>query len=101
MSRTSTCACNSIAAWRRLDEDDDIESFAAEMIDRFGPMPDEVKQLMMLVGVKALVRRAHVEKLEAGPKGIIIGFRNNSFANPQPGALYLRAGRRGQGAART
>ena len=24
----------------------EIESFAAEMIDRFGPMPDEVKQLM-------------------------------------------------------
>ena len=66
-----------------LDEEADIESFAAEMIDRFGPMPDEVRQLMLLVGVKALCRRAHVEKLEAGPKGIIIGFRNNSFANPQ------------------
>ncbi|WP_296709456.1 transcription-repair coupling factor [Rhodoblastus sp.] len=65
-----------------LDDEAEIESFAAEMIDRFGPMPDEVKQLMVLVGVKALCRRAHVEKLEAGPKGIIIGFRNNSFANP-------------------
>jgi transcription-repair coupling factor (superfamily II helicase) len=66
-----------------LDDEAEIESFAAEMIDRFGPMPDEVKQLMVLVGVKVLCRRAHVEKLEAGPKGIIIGFRNNSFANPQ------------------
>jgi transcription-repair coupling factor (superfamily II helicase) len=65
-----------------LDDEAEIESFAAEMIDRFGPMPDEVKQLMVLVGVKALCRRAHVEKLEAGPKGVIIGFRNNSFANP-------------------
>jgi transcription-repair coupling factor (superfamily II helicase) len=53
------------------------------MIDRFGPMPDEVKQLMILVGVKVLCRHAHVEKLEAGPKGVIIGFRHNSFANPQ------------------
>jgi transcription-repair coupling factor (superfamily II helicase) len=65
-----------------LDEEADVESFAAEMIDRFGPMPEEVKQLMVLVGVKLLCRRAHVEKLEAGPKGVIIGFRNNSFANP-------------------
>ena len=65
-----------------LDDEAEIESFAAEMIDRFGPMPDEVKQLMILVGVKVLCRRAHVEKLEAGPKGIIVGFRNNSFANP-------------------
>jgi transcription-repair coupling factor (superfamily II helicase) len=53
------------------------------MIDRFGPMPEEVKLLMVLVGIKLLCRRAHVEKLEAGPKGVIVGFRNNSFANPQ------------------
>jgi transcription-repair coupling factor (superfamily II helicase) len=72
-----------------LDEDEDIESFAAEMIDRFGPMPDEVKQLMVLVGVKLLCRRAHVEKLEAGPKGVIVGFRANSFANPAGLVRYI------------
>ncbi|WP_298352695.1 transcription-repair coupling factor [Rhodoblastus sp.] len=72
-----------------LDEETEIESFAAEMIDRFGPMPDEVKQLMRLVGVKALCRRAHVEKVEAGPKGIIIGFRDNSFANPAGLVRYI------------
>jgi transcription-repair coupling factor (superfamily II helicase) len=72
-----------------LDDEADIESFAAEMIDRFGPMPDEVKQLMTLVGVKALCRHAHVEKLEAGPKGIIIGFRANSFANPAGLVRYI------------
>ncbi|MGO9388887.1 transcription-repair coupling factor [Rhodoblastus sp.] len=72
-----------------LDEEADIESFAAEMIDRFGPMPDEVKQLMVLVGVKLLCRRAHVEKLEAGPKGVIVGFRNKSFANPAGLVRYI------------
>jgi transcription-repair coupling factor (superfamily II helicase) len=65
-----------------LEDEAEIETFAAEMIDRFGPMPNEVKQLMALMSVKALCHRAHVEKLEAGPKGIIVGFRNNSFANP-------------------
>ena len=84
-----------------LDDEAEIESFAAEMIDRFGPMPDEVKQLMVLVGVKALCRRAHVEKVEAGPKGIIVGFRNNSFANPAGLVRFIaRAGLGGQGAAR-
>ncbi len=72
-----------------LDEEADIESFAAEMIDRFGPMPDEVKQLMVLVGVKLLCRRAHVEKLEAGPKGVIVGFRHKSFANPAGLVRYI------------
>lgn len=60
------------------------------MIDRFGPMPDEVNQLMALVGIKALCRRAHVEKVDAGPKGIIIGFRDNSFANPTAWCVLSR-----------
>ena len=66
-----------------LESDADIEGFAAEMIDRFGPMPPEVEQLMMLTAIKALCRRAHVEKVDAGPKGVIVSFRENSFANPQ------------------
>ncbi|PPQ40072.1 transcription-repair coupling factor [Rhodoblastus acidophilus] len=72
-----------------LDDEQEIEAFAAEIIDRFGPMPDEVKQLMQLVSVKALCRHAHVEKVEAGPKGIIVGFRHNSFANPTGLVRYI------------
>jgi transcription-repair coupling factor (superfamily II helicase) len=66
-----------------LNTDEEIETFAAEMIDRFGPPPSEVEQLFKLVAIKALCRRAHVEKVDAGPKGAIIAFRDNSFANPQ------------------
>jgi transcription-repair coupling factor (superfamily II helicase) len=66
-----------------LESDDEIESFAAELIDRFGPLPSEVDQLMKLVAIKALCRRAHVEKVDAGPKGVIIAFRDNAFANPK------------------
>ena len=35
-----------------------------------------------LVTIKALCRRAHVEKLEAGAKGLTLAFRDNSFADP-------------------
>ena len=66
-----------------LESDDEIEGFAAELIDRFGPMPAEVDQLMKLVAIKALCRRANVEKVDAGPKGVIVAFRENAFANPQ------------------
>jgi transcription-repair coupling factor (superfamily II helicase) len=51
------------------------------MIDRFGPLPEEVNHLIKIVYVKGLCRRANVEKVEAGPKGTVIGFRNNEFAN--------------------
>ncbi|MCW6510303.1 transcription-repair coupling factor [Lichenifustis flavocetrariae] len=74
-----------LSLYRRLstlDTDEEIESFGAELIDRFGEMPDEVRLLLKLVRVKALCRRANVEKVDAGPKGVIIGFRDNSFANP-------------------
>ena len=71
--------------YRRLSgivNEDEIDAFAAEMIDRFGPLPPEVNQLMEIVAIKALARKAHVEKVEAGPKGVIVSFRDNSFANP-------------------
>ena len=53
------------------------------MIDRFGPLPEEVKQLLQIVAIKALCRRANVEKVDAGPKGLILSFRDNAFANPE------------------
>ena len=72
-----------------LETDAEIDTFAAEMIDRFGPLPPEVGQLMKLAAIKALCRRAHAEKVEAGPKGVIIAFRDNSFANPQGLVRYV------------
>jgi transcription-repair coupling factor (superfamily II helicase) len=81
-----------LSLYRRLaalQSDAEIDSFAAEMIDRFGALPAEVEELMKLVAIKVLCRKAHVEKLEAGPKGIMISFRENSFANPQGLVRYI------------
>ena len=65
-----------------LESQSEIESFAAEMIDRFGALPDEVENLLRIVAIKRLCRSAGVEKLDAGPKGAVISFRKNDFANP-------------------
>ena len=65
-----------------LEEDQAIEAFAAELIDRFGRLPEEVEHLIDIVRIKALCRRANVEKVDVGPKGAVIGFRDNVFANP-------------------
>ncbi len=72
-----------------LETDAEIEAMAAEMIDRFGPLPREVEQLLALVAIKALCRKANVEKVEAGPKGVTLAFRDNSFANPQGLVRYV------------
>lgn len=82
-----------LALYRRLAEiegERDIDSFAAEMVDRFGPLPGEVEHLLQVVAIKALCRRADVEKLEAGPKGVVLSFRDNIFANPEGLISFIR-----------
>ncbi|HEY0224087.1 MAG TPA: transcription-repair coupling factor [Pseudolabrys sp.] len=82
-----------LALYRRLAEIEDereIDSFAAEMVDRFGPLPREVEHLLQIVTNKALCRRANVEKLEAGPKGVVLSFRDNLFSNPDALLKYIR-----------
>ncbi len=71
--------------YRRLAELEDqaaIDAFAAEMIDRFGPLPEEAEHLLKIVAIKALCRRANVEKIDVGPKGAVIGLRERRFADP-------------------
>ena len=74
-----------LSLYKRLADLEDqpaITAFAAELIDRFGPLPDEVEHLLQIVAIKALCRRANVEKVDVGPKGVVIAFRKNVFANP-------------------
>ena len=60
----------------------EIDAFAAELVDRFGPLPAEVDNLLDIIAIKRLCRDAGIEKVDAGEKGASITFRNNRFANP-------------------
>ncbi|MGY5776974.1 transcription-repair coupling factor [Rhizobium sp. LEGMi135b] len=74
-----------MALYRRLGEITEIkeiDGFGAEMIDRFGPLPIEVQHLLKIVYIKSLCRIANVEKLDAGPKGVVVQFRHKEFPNP-------------------
>jgi transcription-repair coupling factor (superfamily II helicase) len=82
-----------LSLYRRLadlETDDAIESFAAELRDRFGVLPDEVRYLFKIAAIKAYCRRANVEKVDAGPKGAVITFRDNSFAQPDKLVAFIR-----------
>ncbi len=73
-----------MALYRRLGDmqtQDEIDAFAAELVDRFGKLPREVDQLLEIVAIKAICRRAGIAKIDAGPKGAVLSFRNDQFAN--------------------
>ncbi|MEF3047689.1 transcription-repair coupling factor [Pseudotabrizicola sp. L79] len=73
----------------------ELEGFAAELIDRFGPLPKEVNTLMLIVRIKAMAKRAGISRIDAGPKGATIQFHNDKFANPAGLVEFISA----QGAA--
>ena len=69
----------------------EIDAFAAEMIDRFGPLPEEVENLLQVIAIKQLCQHAGIEKIEAGPKGAVVSFRNNQFSNPEKLVRFIEA----------
>jgi transcription-repair coupling factor (superfamily II helicase) len=82
-----------LSLYRRLadlDTEDEIENFGAELRDRFGVLPDEVRYLFKVAAIKGYCRRANVEKVDAGPKGAVITFRDNSFAQPDRLVYFIK-----------
>ena len=72
-----------------LGTDGEGEAMAAELVDRFGQLPEEVENLLQVVALKRACREAGVEKLDAGPKGMVLSFRGNSFRNPAGLIMWL------------
>ncbi len=69
----------------------ELEGFAAELIDRFGPLPREVNTLLLIVRIKAMCKRAGIAKLDGGPKGATIQFHNDKFASPAVLVDFIQA----------
>lgn len=76
-----------------LEKREDIDAFAAELVDRFGELPPEVHHLLDVVEIKALCRRAGIAQVDAGTKGASIAFRRNQFANPADLVAFVQASR--------
>ena len=83
-----------MALYRRLNDAEDqdaIEALAAEMIDRFGPLPDATANLVKLIEIKRQAIDAHIAKVDVGPKGTLVSFHNDHF--PDPAGLIAYAQR--------
>ena len=81
-----------LGLYKRIGELDNAEAIAdmrEELVDRFGPLPQEVENLLKTVEIKLLCREANIEKIDAGAKGILITLRGNNFARPEKLMNYV------------
>ncbi len=69
----------------------ELEGFAAELIDRFGPIPKDVNTLMLIVRIKSMCKRAGISRIDAGVKGATVQFHNDKFANPAGLVEFIKA----------
>ncbi|MBN9564657.1 MAG: transcription-repair coupling factor [Alphaproteobacteria bacterium] len=65
-----------------LKDEAAIDDFAAELKDRFGPLPSSVVNFMDILKIKVLCVVANIEKVDVGPKGVLFHLHQNIFPNP-------------------
>jgi len=63
---------------------EEIDALAEEIEDRFGPMPEEVRELLGVARLKRQCRAAGVAKLDAGPQALALTFRPGALHGPAP-----------------
>jgi transcription-repair coupling factor (superfamily II helicase) len=79
--------------YRRMNELEskaEIESFAAEMIDRFGKLPDATSYLLKVIETKLNCRKAGIVRLDIGLRGALVHFRNDKFDNLEGLIAYVQ-----------
>jgi transcription-repair coupling factor (superfamily II helicase) len=72
-----------------LKSQEDVEQFAIELIDRFGPLPAEVENLLSTLSIKQLCVKAGVDRLDSGDKALVLSFYQNQFKNPEALIAYI------------
>ena len=73
-----------------LEKGEEIHAFAAELIDRFGKLPDETDNLLKVIEIKLNCRAAQVVKLDVGPKGALVHFHNDTFPDLEGLIAYVQ-----------
>jgi len=73
-----------MALYRRLNNAADkaeIEAMAAEMIDRFGALPQSTSNLLQLIEIKHQAIIANISKIDVGARGTLVSFHENNFTD--------------------
>jgi transcription-repair coupling factor (superfamily II helicase) len=67
----------------QIQEVDEIKDLHEELLDRYGQIPEAFLNLLSIIDLKVLSKKAHVDKVDVGQKGVIISFYKNLFPSPE------------------
>ncbi|MBF0425109.1 MAG: transcription-repair coupling factor [Magnetococcales bacterium] len=76
----------------QLSTPEEITDMRDELVDRFGPLPESVDNLLRVLRIKRLCRVMRIVKLEAGPKGGVIHFHTEPHIEPAAILAMLQEG---------
>jgi transcription-repair coupling factor (superfamily II helicase) len=72
--------------YRRLAKaanEEEISEIRDELIDRFGPLPDEVTTLLEKISVKVLCQELGVQRIEVGARSVVLTFSDQTRVTPE------------------
>lgn len=73
-----------------LQTDEELVAFGDELEDRFGPLPEEVGNLLRVMAIRLCCRVARIERLTAAGKGVSVTFRDGQAADPEALLKWVR-----------
>lgn len=83
-----------LSLYRRLaslETVNEVHAFAAELLDRFGKIPKDCENLLKVIELKIACKRLNIEKIDVGPKGVVLGFYQNKFPKPEALLTYIQS----------
>lgn len=66
-----------------LTEQAELKNIRDELIDRFGPMPQEAQNLFDTMSIRIILKRCGIKRLDIAKDGITITFAGNGYGNTE------------------
>ena len=77
----------------RIADESGIDAFEDELIDRFGPLPEDVEALLATARIRIAARALSIERIDAGPAAIALTPHRDFSADPAAAGLIEKGGR--------
>ncbi|MBH1991479.1 MAG: DEAD/DEAH box helicase [Sphingomonadaceae bacterium] len=77
----------------RIMDDDGMDAFEDELIDRFGPLPQEAAMLLMRARIRVAARTLSIARIDAGPAAIALTLRRDRTGDLRATGLVEKNGR--------